>query len=89
MNCFIFLAGGCVAMAVGFLLVINSDKSKSEAPSTNSPIKIGGGLLLMMGILLFIGSLVGMPWGCMPQEILPTTASSLSQPSLCSVVRLF
>jgi hypothetical protein len=89
MNCIIFLASGFVTMAVGFLLVLNSDKSKSQPPSTNSPIKIGGGLLLMFGVLLLIGSLVGMPWGCMPQNIAPTTVSSISQPSLCSIVRIF
>ena len=71
MNCYKFLVGAIVVIVSGVFLVINSDKSRSEIrPDGNVAIKVSGGLLLMFGILLFIGSFIGMSSGCQPQSIL-------------------
>lgn len=70
MNCYGFLGGAILTIVSGLVLVIYSDKSRSEVrPDGNISIKVGGGLLLMFGILVLIGSLVGMPFGCQPQSI--------------------
>lgn len=70
MNCYGFLGGAILAIVSGLIIVIYSDKSRSEVrPYGNVNTKVGGGLLLMFGILVLIGSLVGMPFGCQPQSI--------------------
>jgi hypothetical protein len=79
MDCYKYLISGFVSVAVGILLVIASDKSRSESrPAGNVKIKISGGTLLMLGILVIIGSLIGIPFGCLPQTI----TGYLSNPSI-------
>ncbi|MGI2907339.1 hypothetical protein [Tolypothrix sp. VBCCA 56010] len=71
MNCYKFLVGAIVVIVSGIFLVINSDKSRSELrPDGNITIKVSGGLLLMFGILVLIGSFIGLSSGCQPQSIL-------------------
>lgn len=70
MSCYQFLEGGIIAIIVGVVLVIYSDKDRSDTrPSGKIGIKVSGGLLTMMGILVLIGSLVGLSSGCLPQSI--------------------
>lgn len=70
MNCYKFLIGAIVAIASGVFFVMASEKSRSEArPYGNVGVKVGGGLLVMFGILVLIGSLIGLPSGCQPQPI--------------------
>lgn len=71
MNCYKFLVTAIVVIVSGIFLVINSEKSRSELrPDGNVAIKVSGGLLLMFGILVLVGSLIGMSSGCQPQSIL-------------------
>ena len=71
MNCYKFLVTAIVVIVSGVFLVINSDNSRSELrPDGNVAIKVSGGLLLMFGILVLVGSLIGMSSGCQPQSIL-------------------
>jgi|GEM_PF-6831689 len=71
MNCYKFLVGAILAIVSGIVLIIYSDKSKSEVrPDGNVGIKVGGGLLLMFAILVLIGSLIGLSFGCQPQGLL-------------------
>jgi len=72
MNCYKFLVGAILAIVSGIVLIIYSDKSKSEVrPDGNVGIKVSGGLLLMFAILVLIGSLIGLSFGCQPQNALP------------------
>jgi hypothetical protein len=71
MNCYKFLVGAILAIVSGIVLIAYSDKSKSEArPYGNIGVKLSGGLLLMCAILVLIGSLIGLSFGCQPQSIL-------------------
>jgi hypothetical protein len=67
MNCYKFLLEAILVILGGAIAVIYSDRSRSEfRPDGNIAIKLSGGLLVMFGILLLLGSLIGMEYNCQP-----------------------
>lgn len=67
MICLKFLLSAISLIGIGVILVIYSEKYRSEAAFYgNTKIKIGGCVLLMFGILILIGSLIRIQSDCSP-----------------------